>query len=91
VFNHDKITSCSDFQGKTVVLSGMTTNEKNNIKAVLEKLGAKCTSSFSGKTSLFITSRVIGPSKKPQAKKLQEENGLLVITDEYFWQLVQGM
>lgn len=91
VFNHDKITSCSDFQGKTIVLSGMTTNEKNSIKAVLEKLGAKCTSSFSGKTNLFITSRVVGPSKKPQAMKLQKENGLLVITDEYFWQLVQGM
>jgi len=91
VFNHDKISSCSDFQGKTVVLSGMTTNEKNSIKVVLEKLGAKCTSSFSSKTNLFITSRVVGPSKKPQAMKLQEENGLLVITDEYFWQLVQGM
>lgn len=89
VFNHDKITSCSDLQGKTVVLSGMTTNEKNSIKAILEKLGAKCTSSFSGKTNLFITSRVVGPSKKPRAKKLQEENGLLVITDEYFWQIVQ--
>lgn len=91
VFNQDKITSCLDFQSKTVVLSGMTTNEKNKIKAVLDKLGAKYTSSLSGKTNIFITSRVVGPSKKPQAMKLQDENGLLVITDEYFWQLVQGM
>lgn len=91
VFNYDDITSCSCFQGKTVVLSGMTTNEKNKIKAVLDRLGAKCTSSLSGKTNIFITSRVVGPSKKPQAIKLQNEAGLFVITDDYFWKLVQGV
>lgn len=90
-FNHDKITSCSDFRGKTVVLSGMPAIEKNKIKDALEKLGAKCPSSLSGKTNIFITYRVVGPKKKPQAMKLQKENGLLIITNEYFWQLVQGM
>ena len=87
-FNHDKITSYADFQGKTVVLSGMSGFEKNRIKDVLGKLGAKYTSSLSGNTNIFITSRVVGPKKKPQAMKLQKENGLIIITDEYFWQLV---
>ena len=91
VFNHDKITSCSDFQGKTVVLSGMNSNNKNEIKAVLDKLGAQCTTTLSGNTNIFITCQVVGPSKKTKALKLQAENGLLVITDDYFWQLVQGM
>jgi len=91
VFNHDKITSCSDFQGKTVVLSGMNSNNKNEIKAVLDKLGAKCTTTLSGNTNILITCQVVGPSKKTKALKLQAENGLLVITDDYFWQLVQGM
>ena len=90
-FNHDKITSCSDFRGKTVVLSGMNAIEKKKIKDALEKLGAKCPSSLSGKTNIFITYRVVGPKKKPQAMKLQKENDLLIITNEFFWQLVQGM
>lgn len=89
VFNHDKITSSSFFQDKTVVLSGMTTNEKNEIKYALGRLGAKCSSGLSRKTNVFITSGVVGPSKKLQAIKLQNETGLLVITDKYFWNLTQ--
>ncbi|MBP5340325.1 MAG: 3'-5' exoribonuclease [Bacteroidaceae bacterium] len=89
VFNHNKITSCSYFKGKTVVLSGMNHNDKNRIKSILDSIGAKCTSSFSQKTNIFITSRVVGPSKKMQAIQLQKETGLLVITDEYFWKLVR--
>lgn len=88
VFNHNQITSCSYFKGKTVVLSGMSNNDKNRIKSILDSIGAKCTSSLSKKTNVFITSRVVGPSKKPQAIQLQKETGLLVITDEYFWELV---
>lgn len=89
VFNNDKIKSCNDFKGKTVVLSGMSGPDKKKIKAILETLGAKCRSSFSGITNIFITSRVVGPTKKPDAIRLQKEKGLLIITDEYFWQLVK--
>ena len=91
VFNHDSITDSSFFRGKSVVLSGMSGSDNSKIKSILEGLGAKCTSSLSGKTDVFITSCVVGPSKKTKAINFQKENGLLVITDEYFWQLVQEM
>ena len=91
VFNNDGVPNFSYFKGKTIVLSGMSGCDNNRIKSILEEVGAKCTSSLSGKTDIFITSRVVGPSKKPKAIKLQNENGLIVITDDYFWKLVQGM
>lgn len=89
LFNYDSIPDCSFFRGKTVVLSGMSVSDNNRIKSILEELGAKCTSSLSGKTNVFITSHVVGPSKKPRAIKLQKEKGLLVVPDDYFWELVK--
>lgn len=92
VFNHDEISDISYFNGKKVVISGMSGEDKKKIRSILEEqFGAKCTSVISGKTNVFITSRKVGPSKKPEAIKHQKENGLLVITDEYFWQLLKGM
>ena len=88
--NHDQIKSPSYFQGKTVVLSGMTGPEKTKIKAVLDELKAKHPDSLSGNTDVFIIKKgSVGPSKKPMALKLQAEKGLLIITDEYFWELVE--
>ena len=92
VFNHNKISSCSFFKDKSVALSGMSGADNKRIKAVLMELGAKCTSEPSGKTNVFIVDQNrVGPSKRIKAIGFQQCNGLLVITDDYFWKLVDRM
>ena len=92
VFNHDKISDISFFKGKAIALSGMSGNKKSEIKSILESLGAKCTSDPSGKTEVFIINQnAVGPSKRVKAIGYQQTNELLVITDDYFWELVNGI
>ena len=92
VFNHDKISDASFFSGKTVALSGMSVINNNRIKSILKELGAKCTSDPSSKTNVFIVDKDrVGPSKRVKAIGFQQTTELLVITDEYFWELVHGM
>ncbi len=91
VFNYDKILDKSFFKDKKVALSGMSVNDNNRIKSILtDILGAKCTSKPSGKTDVFIINQnKVGPSKRIDAITFQEKNGLLVITDDYFWELLK--
>ena len=91
VFNHDKISDKSFFKGKSVALSGMSVSDNERIKSILtDSLGAKCTSSPSGKTDVFIVSQYkVGPSKRVKAIGFQQTTGLLVITDDYFWELIK--
>lgn len=93
VFNHDKILDCSFFNNKTVVLSGMSVIDNHRIKTILEsRLGAKCPSSLSGKTNVFIINQnKVGEKKRADAIGFQKKTGLLVITDDYFGELVQRM
>ena len=90
VFNHDKILDVNFFRGKTIVLSGMSVSENKKIKDILYDIGAKCPSSLSGKTNVFIINQnEVGPKKRLDAIRLQQTNGLLVISDEFFWKLLQ--
>lgn len=92
IFNHDKISDCSFFKDKSVALSGMSVGDNKRIKDVLIELGAKCTSEPSGKTNVFVVDQnKVGPSKRIKAIRFQQSNGLLVITDDYFWKLVDRM
>ncbi len=90
VLNFDKITDKSFFKGKSVALSGMSVNDNNRIKSILtDALGAKCTSSPSGKTDVFIINQhEVGPTKRVKAIGLQQTKKLIVITDDYFWKLI---
>ena len=91
VFNYDKISDLSFFKGKKFALSGMSDSDKDRIKSILESFDAKYSSKPSGKTDVFIIDQnKVGPSKRVDAIRFQS-TGLLVITDEYFWQLVQGI
>lgn len=92
VFNHDKISDCSFFKGKTVALSGMSGNDKNKIDSILKDLGARRVSSLSSKTNVFIIDKhKVGATKRVTAIELQKENGLLVISDEYFMEISNVM
>ncbi len=93
VFNYDKILDKSFFKDKKVALSGMSVIDNNRIKSILtDSLGAQCTSKPSGKTDVFIINQNnVGPSKRVDAIRFQKTTGLLIITDDYFWELVQEM
>lgn len=90
VFNYDKILNKSFFKDKKVALSGMSVIDNNRIKSILtDSLGAKCTSKPSGKTDVFIINQNnVGPSKRIDAIRFQQTTGLLIITDDYFWELI---
>lgn len=91
VFNHDMITNSSFFQGKRVALSGMSDADKKIIKTTLkERLGARSSDLKEYTNVLIIDQNKIGPTKRKKAIDYQKSTGLLVITDQYFWQLVQG-
>ena len=91
VLNYDKISDLSFFKGKKFALSGMSDSDKARIKSILENFGAKYSSKPSGKTDVFIIDQnKVGPSKRVDAIRFQS-TGLLVITDDYFWKLIQGI
>ena len=92
VLNHNLISDSTFFNDKVVALSGMSGTDKVKIINILKELGAKCTSEPSGKTNIFIINQnAVGPSKRIKAIELQQSNGMLVITDDYFWKLVKKM
>lgn len=90
VINNDMISDSTFFRNKTVALSGMSGNDKSRIRSFLEAFGAKCTSEPSGKTDVFIINQnAVGPSKRVKAIGLQQSNGMLVITDDFFWDIIK--
>lgn len=91
VLNFDKITDKTFFKGKCVALSGMSVRDNDRIKSILtDSLGAKYTSTPSSRTDVFIVNQYkVGPSKRVKAIGFQQTTGLLVITDDYFWELIK--
>jgi len=71
------------FKDKTVVLTGSMSKPRNEIKIILEDLGAKVSSSISKKTDFLIFGEKAG-SKLEKAQKLKIES----IEEKNFWDLV---
>ncbi len=72
----------SPFTGKTVVLTGTMKKSRGEIKAMLERLGAKVTGSVSRHTDYVIYGNDPG-SKYDKAKKL----GVELMSEERMWEL----
>ncbi|MBX3364747.1 MAG: NAD-dependent DNA ligase LigA [Phycisphaeraceae bacterium] len=69
-FDEGAAASSGPFAGKTIVLTGtLDTFERETLKAILERLGAKVSGSVSGKTSLVIAGASAG-SKLDKAREL---------------------
>jgi len=73
----------SPFNGKTVVLTGSMSKPRSEIKELLEKLGAKVTSSVSKKTDYVIAGEDPG-SKYEKAKKL----GITILNEQEMWKMI---
>ena len=77
-----EITFKLSFWNKTIVLTGTLSKSRDEIKAELELLGAKITSSISKKTDFLLAGEGAG-SKLQKANQL----GILVINEEEFYKL----
>ncbi len=68
-------------EGKTFVVSGTFSLDRNTVKKIIEENGGKNSTSLSKNTSYLIAGDNMGPAKKVKAEKL----GIKVITEEYFF------
>ena len=75
----------SPFLGKTIVLTGTMTRPRDEIKKLLENLGAKVTNSVSKKTDYLIVGADPG-SKLEKAKKL----GVKILSENEMWEMING-
>ena len=73
----------SPFAGKTVVLTGTMKKPREEIKELLESLGAHVTNSVSKKTDYLIVGEDPG-SKLEKAKKL----GVTILPEEEMWKMI---
>lgn len=68
-------------KGQTVVISGVFSHHsRDEYKDILDKLGAKSSSSISSKTAFILMGENMGPSKKEKADKL----GIYLMNEEEF-------
>lgn len=66
--------------GKSFVVSGTFSLDRNSLKKMIEENGGKNSTSLSKNTSYLIAGENMGPAKKLKAEKL----GIKVVTEEYF-------
>ena len=81
--NPEKKEVHSPFTNKTVVLTGTMKRSREEIKELLETLGAKVTNSVSKKTDYLIVGENPG-SKLEKAKKL----GVTILPEEEMWKMI---
>ncbi len=68
----EEVQNAEEFKGKTFVLTGALSMKRNDVKEILEKLGAKVSGSVSKKTDVVIAGSDAG-SKLNKAKDLEIE------------------
>ncbi|SFP10796.1 NAD-dependent DNA ligase LigA [Hydrogenimonas thermophila] len=74
----------SAFTSKTIVLTGSMSKSRGEIKAMLEKMGAKVTGSVSKKTDIVIYGEDAG-SKYEKAKQL----GVTLMSEDEMWERIK--
>lgn len=67
-------------EGKSFVVSGTFSLDRNELKKIIEENGGKNSTSLSKNTSYLIAGENMGPAKKVKAEQL----GIKVITEDYF-------
>jgi DNA ligase (NAD+) len=70
-------------EGKTVVVSGVFSISRDEIKAMVEKYGGKNTSSISKNTSFVLAGEKMGPEKRKKAESL----GIPIVSEDEFMEM----
>ena len=75
-----KENETNKLEGKSFVVSGTFSLDRNELKKIIEENGGKNATSLSKNTSYLIAGENMGPVKKVKAEQL----GITVITEDYF-------
>ena len=67
--------------GQSIVVSGVFTIPRDQIKEIIEQNGGKNVSSISKNTSFVLAGEKMGPEKRKKAESL----GVPIISEEEFW------
>lgn len=73
-------------EGKSIVVSGVFTRSRNELKEMIELNGGKNVGSISKKTSFILAGENMGPSKLQKANDL----GVQIISEDEFMQMIEG-
>lgn len=76
----------TSLEGKTVVISGTFSIERDVMKALIVAHGGKCSGSISGKTSWLLAGTKAGPEKLRKAESL----GIPIISEEEFMAIIDA-
>lgn len=71
--------------GKTIVVSGVFSIPRDEIKEIIEKHGGKNSSSISKSTSFVLAGEKMGPEKRKKAENL----GIEIISETDFWKMLE--
>ncbi len=73
-------------EGKSIVVSGVFTRSRDEIKELIEAHGGKNISSISKKTDFVLAGEKMGPAKLERATAL----GVTILSEEQFFQLIES-
>ncbi|MBR4218845.1 MAG: NAD-dependent DNA ligase LigA [Bacteroidales bacterium] len=82
--NEEEANLSSRLEGKTIVVSGVFSIPRDEIKHKIEQHGGKPGSSVSKKTDYVLAGDNMGPEKRKKAESL----GVPIITEEEFYQMI---
>ena len=78
------VASSDELQGKSVVVSGVFTISRDDIKKMIEQHGGKNVSSISKNTDFVLAGEKMGPEKRKKAEAL----GVPIISEEEFYKMI---
>lgn len=82
--NREEATISTLLSGKTIVVSGIFTIPRDDLKRMIEAHGGKNSSSISSKTTYLLAGENTGPEKRKKAEKLN----IPIISEEDFRQII---
>jgi DNA ligase (NAD+) len=80
----ETIPLSGNLKGKSIIVSGVFTRSRDEIKELIETNGGKNVSSISSKTDYVIAGENMGPAKLEKAQKL----GIKIISEEQFINMI---
>ncbi len=86
VENSPVVGNTNKLKGKSIVVSGVFSRSRDEIKSLVELHGGKNVSSISAKTNFVLAGDNMGPAKLEQAQKL----GIPIISEDEFFRMIEN-